>query len=280
VKRSMARGRAASPIRPGLFIREQLLEEELNPAEIHSRLRQLVRDVNQQRLRTQRIRPPTWASFYRYFRHLVYFFLVEPTGRTEPVLIAPEALLHISGGNVVVARRAFYRLTSGGRREPPHQAFVNPVGLWKEIGYPPTFVEVPSEEALPTAPLVPPEVPPEEVPVIAPRRRRPATAERLKAEANAFLPEILRHMELISQHQPDRPGLDDLITRMGAHYDRVEEAYSRSRGPRREELLELRDTLERTEAYFTALDDALDAEDWEGALQALAQVSNCCRWPQ
>lgn len=131
------RGRAASPIRPGLFIREQLLlKEELNPAEIHSRLHDLVREINKLRQPSQSIRAPTWASFYRYFKHLEYFRLVERTGRTESVLIAPEKLLHISDRGVVPARRVFYRLTEAGRAEPLHEAFENPVGVWRERGYP------------------------------------------------------------------------------------------------------------------------------------------------
>jgi len=270
------RGRAASPIRPGLFIREQLLMEgELNPAELHSRLRQLAREVNQRRPRSRRIRAPTWASFYRYLKHLQYFFLVEPTGRTEPVLLAPEALLHIEGREVVPARRAFYRLTGTGRAEPPHEAFENPVGLWKEMGYPPTPVMVPRRERVPPVPVAPP--PPR--PVTTPPRRPPrVTPESLKAEANAFLPEIQRLARTVAEHRPDRPALEALATRMGEHYDRVENAFERSRGPRRVELRELRDTLERTEAYFIDLDKALGVEDWEAALTALLRLSDCCRW--
>jgi len=251
------------------------MDGELNPAEIHSRLLSLVREVNKLRLPSQRIRGPTWASFYRYFKHLEYFFLVERTDRTEPVLIAPEALLHISDGNVVPARRAFYRLTDAGRAEPPHAAFHNPIGLWRELGGYPTELIV-RPRIPPPSPALP--APPPERPPKPPPRRRPTTIERLKAEANAFLPEILHHIELARAHRADLPALHDLIDRMGEHYERVEQAWARSRGRRREELREFRDTLERTEGYFLQVLDTLEVENWEGAVEALQQVSNCCRW--
>lgn len=240
---------------------------------MHSRLGDLVRQINQRRPKSEKIRGPTWASFYRYFKHLEYFFLVEPTGRTEPVLIAPEALLHISDSDVVPARRVFYRLTDAGRAEPPHEAFHNPIGLWREIGYPTEVVERPK-----VPPPAPPAPPPERPPV-APPRRRPTPVDRLKAEANAFLPEIMHHIRLAREQRRDLAALNDLIDRMGEHYERVASAWQRSRGRRREELRDLRDTLERTEGFFFRVLDTLEARNWEGTIAALEELSNCCRWP-
>jgi hypothetical protein len=72
------RGRAASPIRTGHFIRDKLEEVgEASIAELHSMLISQIGRENALRAKADRLRAPTYESFYKYFDRVRRLGLVE-----------------------------------------------------------------------------------------------------------------------------------------------------------------------------------------------------------
>lgn len=114
------RGRAASPVRTGLFIRQYLSEHgEAYQAEIHRALKETIKSVNEGMGR--HIHPPTYESFGKYFRQLVRLGLIELTGREEETEVIPElsSMRKKQVGSrttysVVTSMRRYYRLTGKG----------------------------------------------------------------------------------------------------------------------------------------------------------------------
>lgn len=112
------RGRAASTIRTGLFIKEHLtLVKEDFPANIHRELKKRLKDAG-------RKRTPTYHSFLRYFHHLVSFGLVEFTGREEAMKFEKgqtiPGLLQLRDSvspKVVTGVVRYYRLTEAGKTD-------------------------------------------------------------------------------------------------------------------------------------------------------------------
>ncbi len=85
----MLRGRAASPIRPGLIIREFLGSNgSASISELHRYYKQLVKEVNQARPRGKELKPMVYTSFACYLRNCARLGLVE---------VADEPLLPIEG---------------------------------------------------------------------------------------------------------------------------------------------------------------------------------------
>jgi len=116
------RGRAASAIRTGLFIKAYLLEHgEACQSEIHAALKERYREENSNRKKRGEfpLNPCTRENFGKYFRHLVTLCLVEFTGREEPMEFPPPGvtLLSIRGDEVVPSQRRFYHLTALGEAE-------------------------------------------------------------------------------------------------------------------------------------------------------------------
>ena len=176
------RGRAATPVRPGLFIRSYLLRvAEDHPSEIHRALRdEYAKDWNKLRPRHLQVRPPTFPSFLRYFHQLISFGLVVFTGREEPMSPdAPPGLLQIrnhEAAEVVEGVVRFFALTAKGRAEPPELAFYNPVGIWRAQGW---SYERPEGMPPPARPPAPPTPPPTAPPTAPPERRRTPTRPSL-----------------------------------------------------------------------------------------------------
>ncbi len=129
----LIRGRAASTIRTGLFIKEHLTSVgEDFPANIHRALKKRLKE-------TGRKRTPTYSSFLRYFHHLVSFGLVEFTGKEEAMKFEkgqniPNLLqLRDSTSHKVVSGVVrYYRLTEAGKAD--HEAWYNPSGVRIERG--------------------------------------------------------------------------------------------------------------------------------------------------
>lgn len=120
MKVTRPRGRAASPIRTGLFIRQYLSDHsEAYQAEIHRALKESVKAINQEMGR--HIHPCTYESFGKYFRQLVTLGLVEFTGKEQETEIMAE-LSSIrkkqigtrSTYSIVRSMRRYYRLTGKG----------------------------------------------------------------------------------------------------------------------------------------------------------------------
>lgn len=122
------RGRGASEVRTGLFIKEHLLAVgEDYPASIHRALKERLKQSG-------RKRTPTYHSFLRYFHHLVSFGLVEFSGReeamrfTKPQIIPDLLQLRDSvSPKVVTGVVRYYRLTEAGKAD--YETWLDPAGI-------------------------------------------------------------------------------------------------------------------------------------------------------
>ncbi len=122
------RGRAASEIRTGRFIRDYLERYgEGYLSEIHSSLKSEIGKHNLLRPKSKWLRSPTYESFVKYFGHLRRLHLVEWV-RDEPTeFVFTEKLLSIRmtgpwqdaepmpTTEVVRSTRRVYRLSNAGR---------------------------------------------------------------------------------------------------------------------------------------------------------------------
>ena len=115
----MSIGRAASPIRPGLIIRDYLLDHgSASISDIHRYYKQLVREENDRRARGKTIRPACYESFAKYFRCCRDLDLVELSGEEEPMSVDKELVyLRPGPGGFTVARsvKRYYKLTPTGQ---------------------------------------------------------------------------------------------------------------------------------------------------------------------
>lgn len=101
-------GRAASEYRPGLFIKQYLLQhEESYAAGIYQALSREIERLNEERvyIGEKPFRRPNYSSFSRYFHWFLILGLVERTDRREPAVYA------------FLQKRVFYRLTEKGKAE-------------------------------------------------------------------------------------------------------------------------------------------------------------------
>lgn len=118
VRQKANRGRGASCVRTGLFIKEHLLSVgEDFPASMHRELKAMLKANNYKRF-------PTYHSFLRYFHHFISFGLVEFTGREEPMEFGKRqnvpALLQLrnhGAPKVVDGVVRYYRLTEAGKAD-------------------------------------------------------------------------------------------------------------------------------------------------------------------
>lgn len=113
------RGRAASAIRTGAFIKQYL--EAHGPAyiaEIHYALKQAWRNINEGRPRERRVAPPTYESFGKYLRNCRELGLVELDHEEAMEEVLPGGpLKSIRGGKIVDSTRRYYRLTTRGTED-------------------------------------------------------------------------------------------------------------------------------------------------------------------
>lgn len=129
----LIRGRGASTIRTGLFIREHLTSVgEDFPANIHRELKKKLKEAG-------RKRTPTYSSFLRYFHHLVSFGFLEFTGREEAMKFEkgqriPDLLQlrDSTSPKVVTGVVRYYRLTEAGKAD--NEAWYDPAGIRIERG--------------------------------------------------------------------------------------------------------------------------------------------------
>ena len=136
------KGRAASPIRTGQFIKKHLEDHE--PAcitDMHRALKAVISKENEDRKMdgTTLYRPPTYENFGKYLRNLVTLGLVEFSGEERDMELPPSdpnPLLSIRmvGGKprAVESKRRYFQLTERGRGEPLDGAWANPI---KALGY-------------------------------------------------------------------------------------------------------------------------------------------------
>jgi hypothetical protein len=133
IRQKANRGRAASCVRTGLFIKEYLLSVgEDFPANIHRELKAVLKANNYKRY-------PTYASFLRYFHHFISFGLIEFTGREEPMKFPKgqniPALLQLRNHGVpkvVDGVVRYYRLTEAGKAD--NEIWYDPAGVRNKRG--------------------------------------------------------------------------------------------------------------------------------------------------
>ena len=126
------KGRGSQPTHPGLTIKEVLMGDiplvngervtEAAIADIHDVYREIIRQQNQLRPKSKRLRGMTNASFYTLFRLARYLGLVEFV-RDEPMLYPPPhghlySMRKVAGSErprAAVSTRRIYKLTEHGR---------------------------------------------------------------------------------------------------------------------------------------------------------------------
>lgn len=128
-------GRASYPIRPGLLIKDYLLDHgSASIAELHHHYKDMVGEENQFRSRGKEMRPMHYASFCSYVHNCVKLELMHKVG-TRPIKGKPtHGLLSIRGSGenarVVPSTQAVYELTPRGHEDD--EAWSNPI---KALGY-------------------------------------------------------------------------------------------------------------------------------------------------
>ena len=140
------RGRAASPIRTGRFIRDKLEDVgEASIAELFSMLTSAIGRENALRPKEQHLRAPTYESFYKYFDRVRRLGLVEWVKDIPMVAPWGEQLVSIRiGGLEDTTRKAavvqggtqrVYRLSELGKRPEMTVLWDDPLarGLMREM---------------------------------------------------------------------------------------------------------------------------------------------------
>lgn len=178
---ALQRGRAASPVRPGIIVKKTLMGEvplitgeyvhEAAITDLYNAYRGEVDRVNSLRPKIRKIRGMRRLSFFTMFRFAQLLRLVELV-REEPMLYPPPKgnLLRIEMTNtearIVVSSRKIFRLTTVG--EVDEKCWSDLTNAWKEgwepgqpLEYiPPTQIPpappVPSKPAVPKKPVAPP----------------------------------------------------------------------------------------------------------------------------
>lgn len=116
-----------SPIRPGIFIRDELLTHEAAASELHrAYMDKFKYEINPTRPRGKKYHPMTYNSFRTYVTRAVYAGLIEAV-REEPLEYPrSDALVGIRDGEVVPQTLKVYALTEAGRSAPE--------GVWEQLG--------------------------------------------------------------------------------------------------------------------------------------------------
>lgn len=123
--------------RTGRFIKETLSKYgRLSISDLHKFYKDGIRTLNAGRERGTRVRPPTYHSFYKYFRHCKTLGLVQPSGEEDTEDIqSPEGMGFVEriDGELYVhegAVKRLWELTSKGISEV--EAWDDPM---KALGY-------------------------------------------------------------------------------------------------------------------------------------------------
>ncbi len=277
------RGRAASPIRPGLITKQVLLGEipletgehatEVAITDIHSAYKGVLNRHNQLRPRAKRLKGMTLSSFYTMFKFAQLLRLVELV-RTEPMKFPPPkgSLYTVEkiGEEVraIVSMRKIFRLTGIGRDD--EKSWLDLTRAWKE-GWsapqkvefvPPTEVPIP-EEKLELRRRVPEVAPDAAIPkfkwVVSPSQRQYGLLLNhllVLEQLNQFRPDVIKH-------------IDDLATRIGDWVIAIEDSLEDARTAENVHLID-RLTLEKSllDQTFEGLMD----RDLEKATTALRKL--------
>lgn len=194
------RGRAATPVRPGLTIKGVLsgqvplrtgnLVTEAAITDIHGAYKEQIRRENSTRPKIKRLRGMTYRSFITLFRFADLLGLVE-LSREEPMLFPPPhghlySIRRHDGVHFVTSVRRIYKLTDNGKED--ELSWTNLCKAWIE-NWP-----VPQKLAVPVGPLAPIEAVVTKKPGI---RRKPPTAA--PPEVPPEVPLAVRPMRWVSR---------------------------------------------------------------------------------
>lgn len=162
------KGRAATPVRPGICIKQVLLGQvplatgeivsEAAITDLHSAYKELVKRENALRPKVKRLRGMTYRSFVTLFKFAVLLSLVEHV-RDEPMAFPPPGgpLYRVEkpdGIHAVISTRRIFKITSVGSED--EKSWTNLCKAWIEGWTAPQKVEY----ALPPAKPVPRRRPP------------------------------------------------------------------------------------------------------------------------
>ena len=272
------RGRAASPVRPGLVVKSVLLGQtplatgelvfEAAIVELHGAYKELVRQENDLRPRARRLKPMTAYSFKTLFKFAQLLNLVELV-REEPMQFPPPGgnLLQIRKPNgepyVVVSVRRVFKLTAIGAED--EKSWTNLCRAWID--------KWPAPQA---AEYLPPTMPgrPRREEVVEEPKVTTFTPYKWKARFSATnLTSLIEHLEMLSELGVDSPGVTDELTllsgRVAGWIIEAEESYDEVKS------IGYTAEMERFQgiiAGLTALREALLDHNISGSVAILAEL--------
>lgn len=278
------RGRAASPIRPGLITKQVLLGEipletgelvtEAAITDLHAAYKALLYKHNQLRPRAKRIGGMSHSSFYTMFKFSQLLGLVELV-RTEPMNFPPPKGSLYSVEKIdeevraVISVRKIFRLTSIGKED--EKSWLDLTRAWKEGWSAPQKVAV-----LPPTEIAPPvEKPPrrEKIPVVAPEAEVPVFKWVVSPSMRQYSL-LLNHLLVVEQLDQSRDDvivhIDDLATRIGDWVVAVEDSLEDAKLAKNVHLI---DRLTSEKSLLDRTFEGLLDRDLRRAITALRELT-------
>ncbi len=219
------RGRAATPVRPGLVVKSVLLGEtplatgelvtESAITDLHSAYQELIKRENTVRSRVKRLRGMTYPSFLKLFKFAQLLGLVELV-REEPMQSPPPSGSLYSvrksdepdGLRVVFSVRRVFRLTSIGAQD--ERSWTNLCRAWIEAWPAPAKAEYLPPTYVPRAPKEKPpkaEKPPKEVLEFTPY-------EWVAESSIAEFGRLAEHLRLLDSLGFESPGMVSEVAKL------------------------------------------------------------------
>lgn len=214
---AILRGRAATPIRPGMTIKEVLLGHvslvtgelvtEASISDLHRTYKELIRRENALRPKAKQLRGMTSFSFKTLFKFAQLLGLVELVEERPMEFPPPGGPLYSirkpDGVHAVVSTRRIFKLTAVGQED--ERSWTNLCRAWREHWPAPAKIE-----------FAPPYVPPERVPVPPPP---PEVLIPYKWVPRPTIPRfksLLKHLEGLQVMGADRPEVVAEVDRLSA----------------------------------------------------------------
>ena len=213
------RGRAATPVRPGLVTKSVLLGEtplstgelvtEAAITDLHSAYKELIRRENEVRPKAKRLRGMTAQSFKTLFKFAQLLNLVELV-REEPMNFPPPGGPLYSVRKIddepraVISARRIFKITPVGAED--EKSWTNLAKAWIEGWEAPQKAEYIPPPYVPRA-RKPPEAPPEVLVTFTPYKWA------AKPTASGFA-ELAEHLRVLDDLGLDSPGVADEVARL------------------------------------------------------------------
>lgn len=283
------RGRAATPVRPGLVAKSVLMGEiplatgelvtQAAITDLHNAYKELVRRENDLRPRAKRLKPMTMQSFKTLFKFSQLLGLVElvreesmqfppPTGNLFSLRKDERTTL---GVRAVISTRRIFRITSLGAED--EKSWTNLCKAWIE-GWPaPQKAEYLPPVYVPREPRVPKEKPPKvERPPRVPMEFTPYVWREPFSPSNLMA--LVKHIRVLGSLSIDSPGVvtevSGLAGKLGGWIVEADEAYDEVKSVGY--ISEMR-RFERIRTYLTNAREALLDHDLERATSSLEELA-------